>query len=142
MLLLILILDDIVHLILYLYSHPILIHSLHSQFVFSGDETIEKFEEALNMENKRLKGEKLPAQTTVVNKLFYTSNILALPKNINSFISYFKPENIKFILLDEIKNKPIDTYLEVLEFLDVDLNVKMPDFKDKIFLIDQLGYLN
>tara|TARA_B110000014_G_scaffold261522_1_gene253411 strand:- start:13498 stop:14391 length:894 start_codon:yes stop_codon:yes gene_type:complete len=106
-----------------------LVHSMHSQFVFSGDETIEKFEEALNMENQRLKGEKIPTQTTVVNKLFYTSNILALPKNINSFISCFKIENIKFILLDEIKNKPADTYLEVLKFLGVDLNVDIPDFK-------------
>ena len=106
-----------------------LVHSIHSQFVFSGDETIENFEEALNMENKRIKGEKIPTQTTVVNKLFYTSNILALPKNINSFISYFGVENIKFILLDEIKNKPEELYLEVLKFLDVDLDVDLPDFK-------------
>ena len=50
-----------------------LVHSIHSQFVFSGDETIENFEKALNMESERLKGQKIPIQTTVVNKLFYTN---------------------------------------------------------------------
>ena len=57
-----------------------LTYSMHSQFVFSGDETIENFKESLNIEDKRLRGKKIPTQTTVVNKLFYTSNILSLPK--------------------------------------------------------------
>ena len=74
-----------------------LVHSLHSQFVFSGDEVIEDFSHALALENKRLSGQNIPKQTTVVNKLFYTSNILSLPKNIQSFIDHFGRENIKFI---------------------------------------------
>ena len=106
-----------------------LVHSIHSQFVFSGDETIENFEKALNMESKRLKGQKIPIQTTVVNKLFYTSNILSLPKNITSFINYFGSKNIKIIFLDEIKNNPQKVYSETLKFLNVDSNVMTPDFK-------------
>jgi len=74
-----------------------LVYSLHSQFVFSGDEVIEDFKEALDLEKNRLNGMNIPNQTTVVNKLFYTNNILGLPQNINSFINYFKKENIKFI---------------------------------------------
>ena len=65
-----------------------LVHSLHSQFVFSGDEIIEDFGEALKMENERIKGKSIPSQTTVINKLFYTSNILSLPENIKSFIKF------------------------------------------------------
>ena len=114
-----------------------LTYSMHSQFVFSGDETIENFQQALNIEDKRLRGKKIPTQTTIVNKLFYTSNILSLPKNINSFINCFKAENIKFILLDEIKNEPEKVYVEVLKFLDVDLNINMPTFevinKNKVY---------
>ena len=53
-----------------------LVHSLHSQFVFSGDEVIEDFTQALELEDSRLSGNSIPNQTTVVNKLFYTSNIL------------------------------------------------------------------
>jgi len=103
--------------------------SLHSQFVFSGDEVIEDFKEALDLEKNRLNGMNIPNQTTVVNKLFYTNNILGLPQNINSFINYFKKENIKFIFLSDIKTNPQKVYFETLDFLKIDSNIKFSDFK-------------
>lgn len=106
-----------------------LVHSVHSQFVFSGDEVIEDFTQALELENSRLSGDKIPNQTTVVNKLFYTSNILSLPKNIQSFIDYFGRENIKFIDLDDIKKNPKKVYSETLEFLNINQNLNISDFK-------------
>tara|TARA_Y100000746_G_scaffold51066_1_gene40183 strand:+ start:1418 stop:2293 length:876 start_codon:yes stop_codon:yes gene_type:complete len=106
-----------------------LVHSLHSQFVFSGDEVIEDFTQALELEDSRLSGNKIPNQTTVVNKLFYTSNILSLPRSIQSFIRYFGRENIKFIDLDDIKKNPKKVYFETLEFLNIDSNLNIPDFK-------------
>ncbi len=99
-----------------------LVHSLHSQFVFSGDEVIENFNEALELEESRLNGNKIPNQTTVVNKLFYTSNILSLPDNIQSYINFFGKENVKFIHLNDIKNNPSKVYSETLDFLNVDTN--------------------
>ena len=106
-----------------------LVHSLHSQFVFSGDEVIEDFSQALELEDSRLNGDRVPNQTTVVNKLFYTSNILLLPSRIRSFIHYFGRENIKFIDLDDIKKNPKKVYFETLEFLNIDSNFNVPDFK-------------
>ena len=106
-----------------------LVHSLHSQFVFSGDEVIEDFTQALELEDSRLSGNRIPNQTTVVNKLFYTSNILSLPRSIKSFIRYFGRENIKFIDLDDIKKNPKKVYFETLEFLNIDSNLNIPDFK-------------
>ena len=106
-----------------------LVHSLHSQFVFSGDEVIEDFTQALELEDSRLSGNRIPNQTTVVNKLFYTSNILSLPRSIQSFIRYFGRENIKFIDLDDIKKNPKKVYFETLEFLNIDSNLNIPDFK-------------
>ena len=106
-----------------------LVHSLHSQFVFSGDEVIEDFTQALKLEDSRLSGNRIPNQTTVVNKLFYTSNILSLPRSIQSFIRYFGRENIKFIDLDDIKKNPKKVYFETLEFLNIDSNLNIPDFK-------------
>ena len=106
-----------------------LVHSLHSQFVFSGDEVIEDFSQALELEDSRLNGDRIPNQTTVVNKLFYTSNILLLPSRIRSFIRYFGRKNIKFIDLNDIKKNPKKVYSETLEFLNVDLNINTDDFK-------------
>jgi len=106
-----------------------LVYSLHSQFVFSGDEVVEDFNKALNLENDRLNGINIPDQTTVVNKLFYTKNILSLPENINSFINYFEKENIKFIFLDDIQNNPEKVYSETLSFLNIDSNINISDFK-------------
>ena len=106
-----------------------LVHSLHSQFVFSGDEIIENLNEALELEKHRLNGDKIPSQTTVVNKLFYISNILSLPDNIQSYINFFGRENIKFIHLNDIKNNPRKVYSETLNFLNVDSNFMISDFK-------------
>ena len=106
-----------------------LVYSLHSQFVFSGDEVVEDFKKALDLEQNRLNGIDVPNQTTVVNKLFYTNNILDLPYNIKSFIDYFKKENIKFIFLDDIKNNPQKVYSETLDFLKIDSNIKISNFK-------------
>ena len=106
-----------------------LVYSLHSQFVFSGDEVVEDFKQALDLEQNRLNGIDVPNQTTVINKLFYTNNILDLPYNIKSFIDYFKKENIKFIFLDDIKNNPQKVYFETLDFLKIDSNIKISNFK-------------
>ena len=106
-----------------------LVYSLHSQFVFSGDEVVEDFNKALDLENDRLNGINIPDQTTVINKLFYTKNILSLPENINSFINYFEKENIKFIFLDDIQNNPEKVYSETLSFLNIDSNINISDFK-------------
>jgi len=106
-----------------------LVHSMHSQFLFSGDEIIEDFEQALNSEKDRINGKNIPNQTTVDNKLFYTSNIISLPQNINSFIGYFSRKNIKFIFLDEIKKNPEKVYKQTLHFLDVSLDKNIIAFK-------------
>ena len=90
---------------------------------------IENFNEALQLEESRLIGNEIPDQTNVVNKLFYTSNILLLPHNIQSYIDFFGRENVKFIHLNDIKNNPRKVYSETLDFLNVDTNFKISDFK-------------
>ena len=106
-----------------------LVHSLHSQFVFSGDEIVEDFSKALELEESRLNGNNIPNQTTVVNKLYYIKNILSVPNNIKSYISLFGIENIKFIQLKDIKENPSTIYKEILDFLNIDSSFKIDEFK-------------
>jgi len=106
-----------------------LVHSLHSQFVFSGDEIVEDFSKALELEESRLNGNNIPNQTTVVNKLYYITNILSIPNNIKSYISFFGIENIKFIQLKDIKENPSIIYKDTLDFLNIDSSFKIDDFK-------------
>ena len=106
-----------------------LVHSLHSQFVFSGDEIVEDFSKALELEESRLNGNNIPNQTTVVNKLYYITNILSVPNNIKSYISLFGIENIKFIQLKDIKENPSTIYKEILDFLNIDSSFKIDEFK-------------
>ncbi len=106
-----------------------LVHSLHSQFVFSGDEIVEDFSKALELEESRLNGNNIPNQTTVVNKLYYITNILSVPNNIKSYISLFGIENIKFIQLKDIKENPSMIYKDTLDFLNIDSSFEIDDFK-------------
>ena len=106
-----------------------LVHSLHAQFIFSGDEIVEDFSKALDLEKSRLNGKNIPKQTTIVNKLYYTTNILSIPNNIESYINLFGTENIRFIHLDEIKNNPRKVYKDTLDFLNVDSGFRIDTFK-------------
>ena len=106
-----------------------LVHSLHAQFIFSGDEIVEDFSKALDLEKSRLNGKNIPKQTTIVNKLYYTTNILSIPNNIKSYINLFGIENIKFIHLDEIKTNPRKVYKDTLDFLNVDSGFEIDTFK-------------
>tara|TARA_Y100000768_G_scaffold281445_1_gene216355 strand:- start:1537 stop:2415 length:879 start_codon:yes stop_codon:yes gene_type:complete len=106
-----------------------LVHSLHAQFIFSGDEIVEDFSKALDLEKSRLNGKNIPKQTTIVNKLYYTTNILSIPNNIKSYIDLFGIENIRFIHLDEIKTNPRKVYKDTLDFLNVDSGFEIDTFK-------------
>ena len=106
-----------------------LAYSMHSQFVFSGDEKIEDFKSALKAEKKRYDLSEKPKQTTILNKLFYKNNILSLPENIRSFQKLFGNENIKFIFLDEIKDDPEKILKDTFSFLKVDNNFFIENFE-------------
>ena len=106
-----------------------LVHSLHAQFIFSGDEIVEDFSKALDLEKSRLNGKNIPKQTTIVNKLFYTTNILSIPNNIKTYINLFGIKNIRFIHLDEIKTNPKKVYKDTLDFLNIDSDFKIDTFK-------------
>jgi len=113
--------------IIILLRNPInLIYSLHSQYVFSGNENILDFEKAINAEKYRLLGNDLPPLLDLQEKVFYKSYIKRLPDQIKTYIELFK-DNLIVLFLEDIKEDIDKTYHLLLKFLDLEINFR-PDF--------------
>ena len=113
--------------IIILLRNPInLIYSLHSQYVFSGNENILDFEKAMNAEKYRLLGKDLPPLLDLQEKVFYKSYINRLPDQIKTYRELFK-DNLLVLFLEDIKEDIEKTYHLLLKFLDLKINFS-PDF--------------
>jgi hypothetical protein len=106
-----------------------LIYSLHSQFVYSGNEDVSNFEIALNLEKQRIIGEEKPPYIDMQEKVFYKSYIYKLPEQIQIYKKLFK-QNLYILLLDDLKNNIDKTYCSLINFLNVDSSFK-PNFEIK-----------
>ncbi len=103
------------------------IHSWHAQMTKSSFEPIENFERAIKKEQDRKKGY-IPKNTLIPSELIYTG-IAQFSKFINHYFNYFDRKNVKIILLDDIKDKPKNTYQDILEFLEVNNINFTPEFE-------------
>ncbi len=109
--------------IIIMLRNPIdLIHSLHSQFVYSGNEYESNFEKAINLESERIKGKYIPKNIDIIDKIFYTKYINRLPSQIKKYIDIFGKNNVLIILFDEFKNDPHSSYIKILRLLNIDKN--------------------
>ncbi len=102
------------------------LHSLHAQLHYSANDPCADFEKALELESSRRAGKNLP-QTTPWPSMLYYSQYPQFTKFIKNYTDVFPPEQIKILLLDQLKEKPLKTMKAVFQFLDVD-----PDFEPKI----------
>ncbi len=117
--------------IMIMLRNPVdLLYSLHSQYVFSGDEDQDDFQKALEIEEDRKQGRNLPKNIDMQNKVFYKTNIRSLPGNISSFIRVFGRENVFILTLDELKSETDMIIREVYRFLGVD-ETFVPDISVK-----------
>lgn len=94
------------------------LYSLHSQGLFSGNETETNFERALALQELRKKGESLPPTVHFPSRLYYDQHI-EIASQISRYLELFPQEQIKIILFDDFKECTEKVYKEVLEFLDV-----------------------
>ena len=94
------------------------LHSLHSHLVFSGDETIQDFEAALNAESDRAAGRNLPSQTIPLCALNYR-HLVCYAEQVQRFWDVLGPEQVKVLILDDMRADPEGVYDQVLDFLDL-----------------------
>jgi hypothetical protein len=93
------------------------VYSWYYQSIQTGMESAMSFEKALKLEPARKKGRRLPTQR-FPSSYFYRE-IASYGTQIDRFKKAFSSQQIKTILLQELKEDPGKTYRNVLNFLEV-----------------------
>lgn len=94
------------------------LHSLHSHLVFTGDEDIADFAEALAAEEDRRAGRRMPRWTIPANALFYRANT-DYAAQVGRFFRVFGRDRVLVLIFDDFREDPVAVYDRVLRFLDL-----------------------
>lgn len=115
-------------LIIIMLRNPVdMMYSLHSQALYTADEDIEDFEEALNAESDRRMGRRIPRTNKLLNVLFYR-DVARYAEQVERYQKTFGKENVYVIIFDDFKKDTAAVYESVLNFLGVD-STHRPDFR-------------
>ena len=85
------------------------LYSLHSQGLYSGNETESDFASALELESVRRQGQRLPSTVHFPSRLFYRDH-WKITEQIKRFVDTFGTEQVRVIVFDDFKS---DTETEV-----------------------------
>jgi hypothetical protein len=95
--------------------------SLHAQFLYNGDETVKSFSKALRKDIRRSEaGEKLTSVNYTNRPTFFDACRFYEP--VKRFLNLFGGEQVLILLNEDLQNNFSDTYVKVLNFLEVDTN--------------------
>jgi hypothetical protein len=103
-----------------------MIHSLHSHWLFTSNENIADFGEALDAEPERSRGARIPATAWRPEGLQYRA-VGRYAAQVKRFLDTFGSSAVKIILYDDFEAEPARVYRETLAFLEVDPDFQ-PDF--------------
>jgi hypothetical protein len=95
-------------------------HSLHSQFVYTGDEDIEDFGEALAAEPARLRGERVPEGGWKGAECLCYRRVFDFPEQLERFHEVFGRERVHVVLLEELARDPRPVLGDLCAFLGVE----------------------
>jgi len=105
-----------------------MLYSLHGHLVYhSGREDIVDFEAALEAEEDRRAGLRIPKHVRFPEHLFY-SEIPLYTEQIKRYVDAFMWEQIHIIVFDDLVSNTLREYRRVLRFLEVD-DQFVPEFK-------------
>ena len=114
--------------ILIMLRNPVdMLHSLHSQMVFSGDENIRSFEAALQAEAGRRRGRQLSTPAPFTEIVFYRG-IAAYTDQVRRYFDIFGRQRVLIIVFDDFQRQTEVEYLRVLHFLELDPR-NLPQFE-------------
>lgn len=100
--------------------------SLHNQFCNGASEDEGVFQNAMNLESVRKKGQQIPAKTRCPSELFYSERI-KYAEQITRFTELFGRDRVLLIIYDDFSADNRAVYRKVCDFLGVDTGLT-PDF--------------
>jgi len=104
--------------IIIMLRNPVdMLHSLHGMYyAYERFENIKSFEKALMAEPARKKDRKLSKDTHFRQALYY-SEIGQYADQVERYFERFPRENIKVIIYEDFKERPLDVFRETIAFL-------------------------
>jgi hypothetical protein len=112
--------------IIIMLRNPVdVIHSIHSLLVYIGHEDIADFEAALDAEEDRRRGMRLPEGVNPQEAWrFLYRDWVKFVEQVQRYLDTFGRENVHIIIFDDFINDTASVYRDTLRFLDVN-----PDFQ-------------
>lgn len=106
--------------IIIMLRNPVdVLYSQHNQLIFNGDEVITDFQEALEAEDDRKKGLRIPPTLiNLVEALFYKETV-KFYEQVKRYLDKFGRDKVHIILYDDLKDNFKRVYRETLMFLCV-----------------------
>lgn len=95
-----------------------MIPSLHSQFIFNGDETEKKLEIAFEDDLERYKTNTANPTLSFKNRPTLIGSAMYY-QQVRQYLNIFEEDKVHIILYDELKNNFSETYKQLLTFLDI-----------------------
>jgi hypothetical protein len=104
-----------------------MLYAQHSQFLYNCNEDIPDFGSALEAENDRKQGERIPRQSHFVEGLFYRETI-KYAEQVERYFEVFGRENVHVMLYDDFEADTARAFRDTLGFLGVEPATR-PDFQ-------------
>ena len=106
-----------------------LMYSLHSMHIANGsNEDILDFKQALEAEEDRKQGKRIPAKCFRIEELYYRE-VVRFTEQVKRYFDIFGRKQVHIIIFDDFKSNPANVYQETLQFLGVN-----PDFEAQLTL--------
>ncbi len=94
-------------------------YAQHSQLVFNQREDLTDFAAALDAEEDRRRGERIPADAIRPEALYYRRSV-RFPEQVRRYLDVFGRTRVDFVVFDDLVADPRLVYRSALEFLGVD----------------------
>lgn len=114
--------------IIIMLRNPVqMLHSLHERRVYGGSENLLRFEDALDAEAARKRGEQIPPRARNIKALYYR-DVGRYSEQVERYLTAFGERRVRIILFEEFRADPAESYRATLEFLGVDPGFR-PEFR-------------